>query len=184
MAMHENPKENFAGPVRVMQIIVFALTMGLLSFLAVVCLALPGEMRSAFDPMPLVTCIGLGLAAMTLGTRLIVVQVMTTGARREILRGTSDAGRKSSAPLPDVAERLVAFYQTRMIVSAALLEGPAFFLLIAYLIERSPWSLAAAIFMILGVAAHFPTQQRVAKWVEQQMSRLEDERQLEPTRQE
>ena len=78
----------------------------------------------------------------------------------------------------------LAFYQTRMIVGAALLEGPAFFLLIAYLIERSPWSLAAAIFMILGVAAHFPTEQRVAEWVEQQMSLLEEERQLEPIRQE
>ena len=47
-----------------------------------------------------------------------------------------------------------------MIVGAALFEGPAFFLLITYMLEHSPWSLLAAIVMILGVALHFPTQRR------------------------
>ena len=47
--MDENPQKGLSDPVRVMQIIVFALTMGLLFFLAVVCLAAPGGMRGAND---------------------------------------------------------------------------------------------------------------------------------------
>jgi hypothetical protein len=62
-----------------------------------------------------------------------------------------------------------------MIAGAALFEGAAFFLLVAYLVERSPWSLAAAIVMIIGVALHFPTQQRVADWIERQTSLLQEE---------
>ena len=176
--MDENLQEDLSGPVRTMQIIVVALTMGLLSFLAIVCLLPSGGARGDFGVMPLLTCIGLGFAATLIVVRWIVLQIMTAGARRQILRGPSDTGRgKSSSELPDrAAGQLIAFYQTRMIVSAALLEGPAFFLLTAHMVERSPWSLAAAIVMILGVVAHFPTRERVAGWVEQQMSLLREER--------
>ena len=65
-----------------------------------------------------------------------------------------------------------------MIVSAACLEGAAFFLLIAYMLERSPWALAAAFALILGVAAHFPTRQRVSDFIQRQMSLIEEERQF------
>lgn len=43
------------------------------------------------------------------------------------------------------------------------------------MVEHSPWSLAVAIVMILGVVAHFPTQDRVAGWVEQQKYVLQQE---------
>ena len=184
--MDENPQKGLSDPVRVMQIIVFALTMGLLFFLAVVCLAAPGGMRGALDAVPLLTSIGLGLAVIMFLTRAIVLQVMTGNARRAILRGTPDIGPWTVFSLPSdrAAGQLVAFYQTRMIVSAAQMEGIAFFFLIAHFVERSPWSLVAAVVMIFGVASHFPTQRRVAGWVEQQMFLLQEERQLEPMRRE
>ena len=186
MTMDENLREHLSGPVLTMQIIVFALTMGLLFFLAIVCFLTWGSMRGSPDAMPLLTFIGLGLAATLIAIRWIVLQVMTAGARHAILRGMSDSGRSgSSSDLPDhAAGQLLALYQTRMIVGAALLEGPAFFLLITYMLEHSPWSLLAAIVMILGVAAHFPTQDRVGGWVERQMSVLQEEQQLGPIRRE
>ncbi len=179
--MNENPQEDLSGPVRVMQIIVLAFAMGLLFFLAIVCVVRRGGMRGAFDAMPLFTLIGLGLAVMMLVARAIVLQVLTTNARRGILRGASAVGReKSSSDLPDrAAAQLVAVYQTRMIVGLALLEGPGFLLLIVHMIERSPWSLAAAILIIFGIIAHFPTRERVAEWIEQQLSLLQEERQLD-----
>ena len=175
--MDENLQENLAGPVRVMQIIVFALTMGLFFFLAIVCLAAPGGMGGVFGALPMLTSVGLGLAVTMIVVRWIVLQVATANARRGILRGASDANRgKSSTEQPDrTVGQLVAFYQTRMIIGAAMLEGVAFFLLVAYMVEHSPWSLVAAIVMILGVAAHFPTQGRVAEWVERQTYLLQQE---------
>ena len=164
-----------------MQIIVFALTMGLISFLGIVCFLTWGGMRGDLASVPLLTLIGLVLAGVLTVARGIVLQVMVATARRDIRRGMPDAGRgKSSAELADdAADQLVGFYQTRMIVGAALLEGAAFFLLTVLLLERSPWSLIAAVVMILGVAAHFPTQRSVAEWVEQQTSRMEEERQVD-----
>ena len=101
-----------------------------------------GHPARAFDALPLLTCIGLGLAVTMIVVRWIVLQVVTANARRGILHGLSDAGRgKSAAEQPDhTTGQFVGFYQTRMIV-AALLEGAAFFLLVAYMVERSPWSL-------------------------------------------
>ena len=66
-----------------------------------------------------------------------------------------------------------------MIVSAAMFEGTAFFLIIAYMLERSPWALAAAIALILGIAADFPTQRRVSDFIERQLSIMEQERQFQ-----
>ena len=175
--MDENPPKDLSIAVRTMQIIILALTMGLLSFFAIVCFVMPGGMRGDFGAMPLLTCTGLGLAVTMIGVRWIVLQVMTASARRAILRDTPDSDRgSSSSELPDrAAGQLVALYQTRMIVGAALLEGACFFLLVAHMVEHSPWSLAVAIVMILGVVAHFPTPDRVAGWVEQQKYVLQQE---------
>ena len=60
-------------------------------FLAIVCLSGVGQHARLSDAMPLLTCIGLGLAATSIATRWFVLQVMTADARRAILRGMSDA---------------------------------------------------------------------------------------------
>ena len=75
------------------------------------------------------------------------------------------------------AGRLFCVFQTRTIVATALLEGTAFFALISYMIGRSPVALALAIVMMVAVAGHFPTRAGVIGWIEDQLHRLERERQ-------
>lgn len=175
-----NPPDDFPARVLTMQIIVFALMMGLVFFLAIVCFVLPGNLSIAQNGLPLITLIGLGFAGMVLIAREIVVRTITTGGRRTILRGvTDDSGQSSTDSSGPAANQLVALYQTRMIIGAACAEGPAFFLLIAYMTERSPWALAAAIALILAVTAHFPTRQRVVDFIERQLSLVEQERQFQ-----
>jgi hypothetical protein len=169
-----NSPNEFPLQVRTMQIIVVALTMGLVFFLAGVSVVLPGNLNLAHNGLPLITLIGLGFAGAVLVAREIVVRTITASGRRTILRG--DSGQRSTDSSGSAAQQLVALYQTRMMVGAACTEGPAFFLLIAYMLERSPWALGAALLLIIGVAAHFPTQQRVTAFVQRQLSLMEEER--------
>ncbi|HVX60236.1 MAG TPA: hypothetical protein VHC19_06540, partial [Pirellulales bacterium] len=67
-------------------------------------------------------------------------------------------------------------------IAVAILEGAAFFLVVAYQLERNPLALAVAIPLIIVIAAHFPTPARVAEWVERQLRRLDEDRQLEQLR--
>lgn len=175
--------DDLSARVRTMQIIVVALTMGPTIFLAIVSFATQAiNMGNAFGGLPLLTLIGIGLVAFELAARAIVIRTMVAKARRDILHGVPVFGNRISASADDSdpATQLVALYQTRMIVSAALLEGAAFFLIIAYMVEHSPWALAAAIALIVAVAVHFPTQARANEFVERQLAILEEERQLGP----
>jgi hypothetical protein len=182
--MNEDRQPAFSESIRVMQIIVFALTTGPLFFLAIVCFLVRGDLRSAFDGMPILTLVGLVMAGSLVVVRAIVQQAFTSNARREIMRqNPGTAGGKPSAESADrVTGQLLGLYQTRMIIGSAMFEGAAFFLLVTHMIERSPWSLAVAVVLIVGVASHFPTVGRVGRWIDQQQALLEEERQLEPNR--
>jgi hypothetical protein len=81
--------------------------------------------------------------------------------------------------LPDSdAGKLVMVYQTKMIVAAALLEGGCFLALYAYMTERQWPSLTMAAFLLLCMLAHFPTLDRVEAWIDEQLRRVEEQRQL------
>jgi hypothetical protein len=168
-----NQTNSLPPSVRTMQIIVAGLTMGPVIFLAIVCFVAPAiNIGPAFGGLPMLTMIGFGIIAFQLVARAIVLRAAVSKARRDIIRRAPAAG-------DGVAAELMAIYQTRMIISAAILEGSGFFLIIAYMLERSPYALAAAVVLILAVAAHFPTRQRVDDFVEEQTAKLREERQFE-----
>jgi hypothetical protein len=56
-------------------------------------------------------------------------------------------------------------YQTLLIIACALCEGPGFFCLIAYLVERQPLALGGAAVAAALIAIRFPTTERVRSWV-------------------
>ena len=63
-----------------------------------------------------------------------------------------------------------------MIIAAAILEGAAFFLLIAYLLEGQAICLAAACLFVTLIAAKFPTRTGVESWTEKQSYLLQQAR--------
>lgn len=156
-----------------MQIIVGAMVAGCVFFLAIALVA--GQQGGlVLAPPDLLTLIAAGVAGAALVARLVVVSVVTAFGRRRI-------ARRNDTDLhdPSVCRGLVALYQTRMIVGAALIEGPTFFLLIAYLSERSPLALILAVVLILGLALHMPTRGRVTRWIEGQMRRMDEGREFD-----
>src|SRR4051812_29883720 len=92
-------------------------------------------------------------------SRLVPLLVVESG-RARIARGTwappsRRAGGFTPGPAGDTA-RLAALYTTSRIIGVALVEGPAFLSMVAYMLEGLPVMLGLAVLLILGVAAQFP----------------------------
>ena len=170
---------------RLLQIIVSALIGGCMIFLGVV-LVMPAEELGNDDGPLLLTGCAIAFAAMILFVRAIVPGVIAKSGRQKIRQGTwkSPAGQNRSS-MHELLEgcgdagKLAMLALPRAIISAALLEGAALFLLIAYMIERSPWSLAVAGVLIAGLLLQIPTHGRLVRWVEDQLRLLEQERQFD-----
>jgi hypothetical protein len=122
--------------------------------------------------------VGVGLIA-----RFIFLRSIVARARRAIANGAYQPfGAVQSHPSDtrngqrSDGQCLLSVFQSKTIVSAAMFEGWAFLAVIAYLIDGGPISIALAVLLALAVAAHFPTQSRVIRWVEQQLDAVEQKR--------
>jgi len=146
--------------VRTMQIIIGALTAGVLTFAGVaVALRASGPAPAGRD-MAVVSYIAVGFGAVILVVHAVMMAVQGGAIRRRLAdQGLTPAG-------------LAGLYTARLIVGAALLEGAALFLLMAYLLDSQWWTLAVGlVFAGLIPALHFPTRERVDRWVEAQRER-------------
>jgi hypothetical protein len=162
--------------LRTMRIIVIALAMGILTFLVVaVVIRLQNPNQPVPDP-PIITLTALGFAGLQLVLQAVVPNRMAAGVRRRIAAGQwPPPGMRASVPADDVG-KLCILYQVRLILGAALAEGAAFFLLIAYLMEGQIISLAAAGVMLALVLARFPIRSGLEGWLSDQQEQLRQER--------
>jgi hypothetical protein len=164
-----------------MQIIVAALTAGCIAFLVVatVVAGVPGDSPER----PFLTYVMLAIAATMVLARLIVPRNVVAQARRKIRSGTWPAAQGNrpktfgdSAWQESDAGKLTVVLIMRTVIAAGILEGATFMLLIAYMVERSPLSLALAALLIVALAAHFPTVSSCSAWVDEQLRLLNEER--------
>lgn len=182
-------RDFIARTTRTSQIIIGALAMGLVFFIAIATLVPfqgvggpPGG--PVAPPTPIFTYMAFALGIPGFLFSIIVPKVIATAERRKIARGTwgqpADSQVKASKDFSEGNDtaKLIAVFQTQLIIGAALNEGPAFFALIAYMLERNPLSLGLAVFLILGVAVRFPTQIRVEQWIDNQLQLILQERQF------
>jgi hypothetical protein len=135
------------------------------------------------------TYVALAFLAAAIVARCVVPGVIVRAGRRNIARGAfplSDARGAAQESSRTALERmgdagkLLTLFQTKTILGAALFEGVAFFMLIAYMVERCTPILAVAIGLILAIAAHMPTRSGVVHWIEDQLRLVDEERSLEP----
>ncbi|MBN2477537.1 MAG: hypothetical protein JXB62_23220 [Pirellulales bacterium] len=177
--------QNELSPVlRVHQIVVAALLTGCLMFLVITLVIGSSVAEGMEQESTLITFTSLGFAVVALLVRTVVSGVIVARGRRSILRGTwrLPRGRDGQPISAEFIERtgdagkLAVLSLQRTIVGAAVLEGAAFFTLVAYLIEQSPLALGAAALLIVGVGLHFPTQGRLVQWIADQLTLLEQER--------
>jgi len=177
-------QEHVGRRVRTLQIIVGGIAAGCLVFM-VVAIVVGQQMAAAGagQGLEVLTFVAFGFTAMVLAARAVVPAIMVRRGRQAILRGESPVGWRfpeQAASMADFYEKtgdagkLMMLYQAKTIVAAALLEGPAFFALLVYLLSQDPVALALGGFLIVGLVLHFPTRSGVIRWIEDQLHRIED----------
>ena len=163
-----------------MQIIVAALAMGVISFGVVVVTALvkPDQLQPNAGLLTNLAAVGTLIA---IGLSFVLPKVIVNQARRKIAKGlwrsvpqATPAGQALAA-LGDEGQ-LVMVYQTALIVAVALVEGGAFFALIATMIDKSSLALALAGLCLFFILLRFPTLGRLENWLEVQRKALKEDR--------
>lgn len=168
----------FERSLRTLRIIIAALAVGAAGVLGILAYLRHAGPAKPVPAVPMITYVAIPFGLSALAAYAFLPNALAAAARRRIARGTwqpAPGHAALSQPLGD-GEKLLMVYQTRQIMSAALLEGVAFFLATAYFVEGVPWSLAAAVALVGALAAHFPTRSGVERWVEGQLDLLRRDR--------
>jgi hypothetical protein len=159
----EEQRRRINASVRTLQIIVGALVIGVLVFLAVV-IALP---RKADQEGPFITYMAAALTLVCIIVSSIGPFVVASKALR--FRGFVPASEGSVGPAYGLDDhtlvQLLAVYQTWVIVACAPLESGAFFNLIAYFLEGRVASLIAVGVLLMLMAMRFPTTASAEDWI-------------------
>jgi len=163
----ETPSQDLVIPrLRIMQIITGALMTGVAVFLVLVLvLQQQGQFPVPAPQTPLISILAAGEFVVIFGVWLIYPPIFVRQGLVPIARRTPDPTAETNA--------LLALKQTSLIVASALLEGSAFFALIAYLLEKQPYALGVALACLLLLLITFPTHVRVKQWLAEQQERLE-----------
>ena len=172
--LDKSQQEYLMQNLRTMQIIVVALAAGVITFIGIVPF-LPVQGGGGLLPGGLsYTELGLALAGLAIFARLVVPSLIAGSMRQAIADGKPLADKSQTPAGPDVGEvrPLVNMYQTRLIIGAAFLEGAAFFNVVAYMFERKPVALVAAVVLSILLLTSFPTQGRLRRWAEDDLATI------------
>jgi hypothetical protein len=169
--------------LRFLQLVTGALVAGCLFFMVIALINTGGQFQA--EGSPILSYTAAGFAAVTLILRIVVPAYIVGNGRRRIARGTFQMSISGLSPnmagsfeRTGDAGKLWTVLYTSTIVSAASLEGATFFALVAYLVDHSPLSFMLAIALIVGVGLHIPSRSRIIRWTEDQLAKLEQERQF------
>lgn len=164
---------------RTIQIIAFALIMGVVMFSGVIVAA--GMAAEEPPETPLISLIGIGFALMCFIAALVVPSLMMKGMRKSVMEGkplNTQQPQYHSEAVGEVGP-LLGVFTTKEIVWRALLEGPAFLNLIAYMLEAQDFSLAIVGALVLTMLVTFPSRDKVERFVRDELRTLEQMRRLE-----
>jgi len=138
--------------IRTMQIIALALPQGVILF-ALIAVFVLGALSQPSSGNA-VSLIAAGFAAVAFVAHLVVPNLI--------------AGRRVNTQTPPTELQPYGAYQSQMIMKVALLEGAAFFNVIATIIEHNWWSLGIAGLLVGWMLTNFPTRGRVERWIAEQ----------------
>lgn len=168
--------------VRVLQIIVLAMVAGIVCFLTII-LTVPGLARPLATERQgrIVTYVAAGYGGLALVAAPFLSAGVVSVGRRRIARAPFAAPQKaplrsSPTPLQGDAGSLVTLYFTKTILSAAIYEGSALFLCIAYMLGRNPGTLVVAAILLLALLWQAPTIDRAQRWLTEQLRQIEERR--------
>jgi hypothetical protein len=169
-----DPPSSLAARARVLQIVVIALAMGIVT-VTLIFFVLRGDKPAASVPSVPVYVFYLFVGT-AIATSAVVSRGIEANARRVATRGWPERGEPTPEQLDASRATLAAAYQTRTILRSALVEGPAFFGAIAYFLSGDRTILVMNFALICALVSRFPTATRFEDWIDDQLSKARDER--------
>lgn len=158
--------ETFEGSVRGMQIIAVTLMSGVLFFLGIVLMNTQGDVLSFKQP-EIITIIAAGFGLLMIVNHFVIPGIIASKQLKQLISndftGSDEATR---------IDKLVGVYRIQFIIGLALLEGAAFFNLIALMIGNSGFSLCTAGVLFALMLMRFPTRDKVSFWVQDKLREL------------
>jgi hypothetical protein len=158
----DSQREELRGPLRAMQIIAGALAAGVLFFLGFVVVQAWRDGRGP-SASSLITYIAIGYSVLTVIGSVVVPGVLSRSMQQSM------SPQNTCPQIGPLTQR----YQTLLIIRAAIIEGAAFFCLVAYMIERQAIALIAAAILLLLLGALIPTMSRLESFVENEIASAE-----------
>jgi hypothetical protein len=164
-----------------MRIISAALISGVIVFLVVVLFVIKSDPKPG---SPLLTYMGLVFGALALVFAFIVPGLIGGSIKQALVDGkrVDLPGQFKASPEVGIIGNLLFLFQTRLIIGHAILEGAAFFNLVAYMLERQDVSLAIVGLLVGAMLVKFPTRGKVESWLADETRSIDELRSLRPDR--
>ena len=131
-----------------MQIIVGALALGIVNFLLVIVFAFRPQAPQNPIGQSLLTYLAVGGAVLAVMASIFIPFFLAGPMRKSALDASAGSKATSSKEEANIGS-LAQMYQTLLIIRCALIEGAAFFSLVAYMIEGQTTALATAGILLL-----------------------------------
>lgn len=144
-----------------MQIIAFALMMGVVVFGVIVMFQTGGQLNGKPG---LLTWIAAGFAGLMIVNHLAIPSIIAGATWKKFV---ADGIKQKSEK--EQAQAAMGVYQAQMIVALALLEGAAFFNLVVVMQERTMISLGIVIALLVLMLIKFPTTTKVTWWIQDRL---------------
>jgi hypothetical protein len=172
----DDDKAALAQATLTMQIIVGAMAAGVIMFMIVTLVVSAGE-EGEPPETPMLTYMSLAVAPAAILVALLFPGVLVRSQREAILSNTAlqpEAGASPAADAQPTRMLLVGGYQTALIIRTAILEGAAFFSLIAFMLEGQAWILIVTGVLLLFILSGLPTQSRVEDAIEREQRAIDE----------
>ena len=156
--MLNKEQANAIEPAKKVALIIFsALVLGVLFFAAITCVVRLSSEESLFNmELSVIALVGVAFAAIVLIPSIIVPMFAQKAAVKEVAKEFAGKLDESAA-----ATKMFGGFQTAMIIGLALLEGAAFFNLIAFLIDGSVFSMVAVAVLLSCMLVRIPLPLRI-----------------------
>ena len=183
--LSKSQREHIKSLVRTMQIIVLALAGSVVLFMVVVLvMQAGGQVAQQVPREPLISYAAIIFAFVSLALWVVVPRLIAGQMRLAIADGkpvnSSDGGAFVSEEMREI-HPLIAMYQTTLILACAILEGAAFFNVVAFLLERQQMNFIAAGVLALLIFSQVPTGGRLVSWVEDELGNIDRLRSMRRT---
>jgi hypothetical protein len=131
-------------------------------------------------PLQILTMLAVMFGGGALAMSLVMPQLFVAAQLQQIAAGSgtaSKAGDAGNADPSSDARRVMMAFQTKTILAGALLEGGAFFALIALMLEHHVASLVVAAVLWIAILSRLPSTGNASDWIEERLREIDVQRQ-------